>query len=88
VAFGKRADLLQGHAFHPAILANGPMLALIWQAAMLSDAARQSFARSAERATLPAGVLFARTSLPSLQYPLQRIIHYPPALVKLRYEPI
>jgi hypothetical protein len=43
------------------------------------------FCRMSDLAT---GVLFARTPLPPLQYPLERIINDPPTLVDLGYEAI
>ncbi len=57
-------------------------------AAILTNAAQQSFSRGAERPISPAGVLRAWTSLPSLQDPLQRIIDDPPVFVELGYEAI
>ncbi|MGB6923068.1 MAG: hypothetical protein WBE08_06330, partial [Methyloceanibacter sp.] len=49
-------------------------------AAILTNAAQQSFSRGAERTVSPARVLFSGTALLPLQYPLQRIIDDPPAI--------
>ena len=51
----------------------------------LTNAAQQSFSRGAERTVSPAGVLFAWTSLPSLQDPLQWIVNDPPVFVEVGY---
>jgi hypothetical protein len=57
-------------------------------AAVLPNAAKQCCPRGAERAVSPTGVLVSRVALLSLQPPLQRIVHYPPAIVELGYEAI
>jgi hypothetical protein len=57
-------------------------------AATRTNAAHKSFPRGAVRPVLPAGVLRAWTSLPSLQDPLQRIVNDPPVFVELGYEAI
>jgi hypothetical protein len=54
----------------------------------LTNTAQQCLSRGAKRPVLPARVLFAGFALPSLQDPLQRIVHDPPILVKLRCKPI
>jgi hypothetical protein len=54
----------------------------------LTNTPQQSLSRCAEGSVLPTGVLFARVTLPPLQDPLQGVIHDPPAVVELRYEPI
>jgi len=54
----------------------------------LANAAQESFSRGAERTVSPARILLPGTALLSLQYPLQRVVNDPPALIELRYEPI
>jgi hypothetical protein len=61
---------------------------LIDLAAILTNGAQQYFSRGAEGSVSPTGVLFAGFALPSLQDPLQRVIHHPPIIIQLRYEAI
>jgi len=56
-------------------------------ATQFTKASKQRLSRCA-RSILPTCVLFSGIALLTLQYPLQRIIHYPPVLVELGYKTI
>jgi hypothetical protein len=57
-------------------------------AAILTNTPQQPFSRGAKGSVLPSRVPFARIALPSLQDPLQRVIHDPPVLIELECETI